>query len=194
MPDQPDTTLGVQHVPAFLVRERPALRAERHEVLDPRGTPMAFAERRRSWGPGSTTVFHTDEARTHEAFRSEVRGRPNLGARHVVVAADRRPVGSFRKQAARSLLRTTFVLEAEGLAGTAQERSGFLALERRLSSDTPTRRIAVDVLDDDTGAPLLSVGRAPGERTTYAVDVPDPRVDARLAAAFVVGLLGMIDH
>lgn len=194
MPDQPDTTLGVQHVPAFLVRERPALRAERHEVLDPRGTPMAFAERRRSWGPGSTTVFHTDEARTHEAFRSEVRGRPNLGARHVVVAADRRPVGSFRKQAARSLLRTTFVLEAEGLAGTAQERSGFLALERWLSSDTPTRRIAVDVLDDDTGAPLLSVGRAPGERTTYAVDVPDPRVDARLAAAFVVGLLGMIDH
>jgi hypothetical protein len=194
VPDQPDTTLGVQHVPAFLVRERPALRAERHEVLDPRGTPMAFAERRRSWGPGSTTVFHTDEARTHEAFRSEVRGRPNLGARHVVVAADRRPVGSFRKQAARSLLRTTFVLEAEGLAGTAQERSGFLALERRLSSDTPTRRIAVDVVDDVTGQPILSVARAPGERSTYAVDVPDPRVDARLAAAFVVGLLGMIDH
>lgn len=194
MPDQPDTTLGVQHVPAFLVRERPALRAERHEVLDPRGTPMAFAERRRSWGPGSTTVFHTDEARTHEAFRSEVRGRPNLGARHVVVAADRRPVGSFRKQAARSLLRTTFVLEAEGLAGTAQERSGFLALERRLSSDTPTRRIAVDVLDDVTGQPILSVARAPGERSTYAVDVPDSRVDVRLAAAFVVGLLGMIDH
>lgn len=194
MPDQPDTTLGVQHVPAFLVRERPALRADRHEVLDPRGTPMAFAERRRSWGPGSTTVFHTDEARTHEAFRSQVRGRPNLGARHVVVAVDGRPLGSFRKQAARSLLRTTVVLEAQGLAGTAQERSGFLALERRLSSDTPTRRIAVDVLDDDTGAPLLSVGRAPGERTTYAVDVPEPRVDVRLAAAFVVGLLGMIDH
>ena len=194
MPDQPDTTLGVQHVPAFLVRERPALRAERHEVLDPRGTPMAFAERRRSWGPGATTVFHADEARTREAFRSEVRGRPNLGARHVVVAADGRPIGSFRKQAARSLLRTTVVLEAQGLAGTAQERSGFLALERRLSSDTPTRRIAVDVLDDDTGASLLSVGRAPGERTTYAVDVPDPRVDVRLAAAFVVGLLGMIDH
>ncbi|MCO7238705.1 hypothetical protein [Aeromicrobium sp. CnD17-E] len=194
MPDQPDTTLGVQHVPAFLVRERPALRAERHEVLDPRGTPMAFAERRRSWGPGATTVFHADEARTREAFRSEVRGRPNLGARHVVVAADGRPIGSFRKQAARSLLRTTVVLEAQGLAGTAQERSGFLALERRLSSDTPTRRIAVDVLDDDTGAPLLSVGRAPGERTTYAVDVPEPRVDVRLAAAFVVGLLGMIDH
>ncbi|MDR6119057.1 hypothetical protein QE370_002241 [Aeromicrobium sp. SORGH_AS981] len=194
MPDQPDTTLGVQHVPAFLVRERPALRAERHEVLDPTGATLAFAERRRSWGAGATTVFHADEARTREAFRSEVRGRPNLGARHVVVAADGRPVGSFRKQAARSLVRTTFVLEAEGLAGAAQERSGFLALERRLSSDTPTRRIAVDVLDDDTGAPLLSVGRAPGERTTYAVDVPDPRVDVRLAAAFVVGLLGMIDH
>ncbi|ALX05234.1 hypothetical protein [Aeromicrobium erythreum] len=194
MPDQPDTTVDVQHVPAFLVRERPALRAERHEVLDPTGATLAFAERRRSWGPGATTMFHTDEARTRETFRSEVRGRPSLGARHVVVAADGRPLGSFRKQAARSLVRTTFVLEAEGLAGTAQERSGFLALERRLSSDTPTRRIAVDVIDDVTGQPLLSVARAPGERSTYAVDVPDPRVDVRLAAAFVVGLLGMIDH
>lgn len=194
MPERHDATLDVQHVPAFLVRERPAIRAERHEVLDPDGTPLAFAERRRSWGSGSTTVFHADEARTREAFRSEVRGRPNLGARHVVVAADGRPLGSFRKQAARSLVRTTFVLEADGLAGTAQERSGFLALERRLSSDTPTRRIAVDVLDDATAKPLLSVARAPRERTTYAVDVPDPRVDVRLAAAFVVGLLGMIDH
>lgn len=194
MPDQYDTTHGVHHVPAFLVRGRPALRAERHEVLDPTGASLAFAERRRSWGPGATTMFHTDEARTRETFRSEVRGRPNLGARHVVVAADGRPLGSFRKQAARSLVRTTFVLEAEGLAGTAQERSGFLALERRLSSDTPTRRIAVDVIDDVTGQPLLSVARAPRERTTYAVDVPDPRVDVRLAAAFVVGLLGMIDH
>ncbi|MCX6408195.1 MAG: hypothetical protein NTV28_14870 [Propionibacteriales bacterium] len=194
MPERHDATLDVQHVPAFLVRERPALRAERHEVLDPDGTPLAFAERRRSWGPGATTVFHTDEARTREAFRSEVRGRPNLGARHMVVAANGRPLGSFRKQAARSLVRTTFVLEAEGLAGTAQERSGFLALERRLTSDTPTRRIAVDVVDDATGQPLLSVARAPRERTTYAVDVPDPRVDMRLAAAFVVGLLGMIDH
>ncbi len=194
MPDQPDTTLGVRHVPAFLVRERPALRAERHEVLDPAGTPLAFAERRRSWGPGVTTLFHADEARTREEFRSEVRGRPNLGARHVVVAADGRPLGSFRKQAARSLVRTTFVLEADGLTGTAQERSGFLALERRLTSDTPTRGMAVDVVDDVAGRPLLSVARAPGERSTYAVDVPDPRVDVRLAAAFVVGLLGMIDH
>ena len=68
MPDQYDTTHGVHHVPAFLVRGRPALRAERHEVLDPTGATLAFAERRRSWGPGATTVFHTDEARTRETL------------------------------------------------------------------------------------------------------------------------------
>lgn len=176
----------VQHVPSFTVNQKLAMTTNRYEVVGPDGALLAVAQQKRLALKEKVT-FYTDESRTREAFTFGARNVMDLRGAYDVVAADGSPIGTFRKQFGASLMRTTFTLEGDGFVGTGQERSQLVAVLRRFT-DLPFLTMHFDVVDDATGQPLLSVERATSVRDRYAVSVPDPRVDVRLAAAFAVGM------
>lgn len=176
----------LQHVPSFTVAQRFAMTTNRYEVVAADGTPIGFAEQKRLALKEKVTFF-ADPKRTRPAFAFQARNVMDLGGGYDVTDAAGASIGSFRKVFGASLLRTTFILEAPGFTGTGQERSQVVAVLRRFT-DVPFLRFHFDVVDDATGSPLLSVDRATSVRDRYEVAVPDPRVDARLAAAFAVGL------
>ncbi|MCX6408196.1 MAG: hypothetical protein NTV28_14875 [Propionibacteriales bacterium] len=176
----------VQHVPSFTVNQKLAMTTNRYEVIGPDGALLAVAQQKRLALKEKVT-FYTDESRRQEAFTFGARNVMDLRGAYDVVAADGSPIGTFRKQFGASLMRTTFTLEGDGFVGTGQERSQLVAVLRRFT-DLPFLTMHFDVVDDATGQPLLSVERAASVRDRYAVSVPDPRVDVRLAAAFAVGM------
>ena len=77
-------------------------------------------------------------------------------------------------------------MEGPGFAGTGQERSQGVALLRRFM-DLPFLPIHFDFTSTE-GTPLMSSERQFKLRDRYTIDVPDQRVDFRVAAAIGVGL------
>ncbi len=110
----------------------------------------------------------------------------DLGAGYDVRAADGTPLGTFRKDFGKSLLRSTFHLSAPDLEATGQERNQAVAILRRFVELPFTFHF--DFTDQATGAVVMSSERQMSLRDRYFVTVPDERVDFRLAAAMAVGL------
>lgn len=177
------------HLPAFVVTQKLTMMVNRYEVraLAPDGALgqlMAIAQQKRMALKEQVT-FYADEARTRPVFSFKARKAIDLGSGYDVFDEAGAPLGFFRKDFGKSLLRSTFHLSGPGVDATGQERNQLVAVARRLV-DFPFA-FHFDFVDP-AGQPVMSVERQFSMRDRYAVTVPDQRLDFRLAAAMAVGL------
>jgi uncharacterized protein YxjI len=177
------------HLPAFFVSQKLTMMVNRYEIraAAPDGSPgqlMAMAQQKRMAFKEQVT-FYADEQRIRPVFSFKARKAIDLGSGYDVTDEAGAPLGFFRKDFGKSLLRSTFHLSGPGLEATGQERNQLVAIARRLV-DFP---FAFHFDFHDTGGQLvMSVERQFSMRDRYTVTVPDQRLDFRLAAAMAVGL------
>jgi hypothetical protein len=179
-----------QHVPRFVLTQRLTMMVNRYDVLEAAadgstGRLLATAQQKRLAFKEQVT-FYSDADRSTPVFGFKARQRLDLGAGYDVTDATGSAVGFFRKDFAQSLLRSTVHIEGAGLRATGQERSLPIALIRRVV-DFPLP-FHFDFTDEATGAVVLSSTKKFALRDRYLVEVPDPRVDFRLAASVAVAL------
>jgi uncharacterized protein YxjI len=177
------------HLPAFFVTQKLTLMVNRYEIRADGGDGkpgqlMAMAQQKRMAFKEQVT-FYAEEQRTRPVFSFKARKAIDLGSGYDVTDEAGAPLGFFRKDFGKSLLRSTFHLSGPGLEATGQERNQIVAIARRLV-DFP---FAFHFDFHDAGGQLvMSVERQFSMRDRYTVTVPDPRLDFRLAAAMAVGL------
>jgi hypothetical protein len=181
---------AVMHVPAFFLKQRLSLTANRFEIFAANpdgsfGSLLGFAQQKRLAFKEEVT-FYSDETRARPVFSFKARRAIDLGSGYDVLDERRQPIGFFRKDFGQSLLRSTFHVDAAGVAGTGQERSQAIALLRRFT-DVPFLPVHFDFVGTE-GRPLMAVERQMAVRDKYTVTVPDERLDFRVAAAVAVGL------
>jgi len=181
---------GVDHRRRFFVKQRVTMMVNRYEIREARpdgseGAVLAIAEQKRLALKERVTFF-ADEARSRPIFSFRARQALEVAATYDVFDAAGHTIGWFRKDFRASLLRSSFHLGAPGLEAYGQERSLVVALVRRFVDISLP--LHFDFTDTATGAPVMSSERQMTLRDRYTVDVPDPRVDFRLAAAMAVGL------
>jgi len=177
------------YLPAFAVKQKLTLMVNRYEIraLGPDGQPgqlMALAQQKRMAFKEEVT-FYADEERTRAVFSFKARQRLDLGAGYDVYDEHGEAIGYFKKDFGKSLLRSTFHLSGPSLEATGQERSQAVALIRRFA-DVPLP-FHFDFVDS-AGNTVMSVERQFSLRDQYSVNVPDRRLDFRLAAAMTVAL------
>jgi uncharacterized protein YxjI len=177
------------HLPSFFVTQRLTMMVNRYEIraAGPDGKPgqlMAMAQQKRLAFKEQVT-FYADEQRTRAVFSFKARKAIDLGSGYDVTDEAGAPLGLFRKDFGKSLLRSTFHLSGPGIEATGQERNQLVAIARRLV-DFPFA-FHFD-FHDPQGQLVMSVERQFSMRDRYTVTVPDQRLDFRLAAAMAVGL------
>jgi uncharacterized protein YxjI len=189
---QPTTPAGgVTHVPQFFVKQKLTLMVNRYEIRagNADGTPgaiIAMAQQKRLAFKEQVT-FYSDEARTTPVFSFKARNIMELAAIYDVFDAVGTPIGYFQKDFKASLLRSSFHLGGPGINAYGQERNQLVGILRRLYNDIPFT-FHFDFTDKATGQLVMSSNKKFALRDQYRVEVPDTRVDFRLAAAMAVGL------
>jgi hypothetical protein len=178
------------YLPMFYVKQKFAMTTNRYELYAPAadgsfGQLMGFAEQKRLAFKEEVT-FYQDTSKTRPVFSFKARKALDLNSGYDIFDETREQLGFFRKDFKASLFRSTFHMEGPGYAGTGQERSQAIAIIRRFT-DIPFLPIHFDFVDTN-GQPLMSSTRKATIGDRYTVDVPDPRVDFRFAAAMAVGL------
>ncbi|WP_435742451.1 hypothetical protein [Nocardioides sp. SYSU DS0663] len=178
------------YLPTFYVKQKIALTTNRYELYaaNPDGSfgqMYGLAEQKRLAFKEQVT-FYSDASKSRPVFGFKARQRLDFNAGYDITDESGQALGFFRKEFGASLLRSTFHVEGPGYAGTGQERSMAVALIRRFT-EIPFLPIHFDFTGSD-GQPLLSVERQVSVRDRYVVQVPDQRVDFRVAAAIAVGL------
>ena len=181
---------GIQHLPRFFVKQRLTMMVNRYEVrtVNPDGTPgelLAIAQQKRLAMKERVTFF-ADEARTTPVFSFAARNILELAAVYDVFDAAGTAIGYFQKDFAASMLRSSFHLVGPGIDAYGQERNQLVAILRRFI-DFPFS-FHFDFVNKADGNLVMSSDRQFSLRDRYTVEVPDTRVDFRLAAAMAVGL------
>lgn len=181
------TLVGIER---FAVKQKITMMVNRYEIraLGPNGEEgpvLAVAQQKRMAFKEEVT-FYADEQRTQPVFSFKARQALDLGATYDVFDAGRRPIGQFRKDFAKSLLSTTYHLEAAGVSATGSERNMVVAILRRVQ-DTIPLPVHFD-FRDASGQLVMSSDRRWGLRDFYRIEVPGARLDGRVAAAMAVAL------
>ena len=182
----------------FAVEQKITMMVNRYEIraLDADGNPgaaLAVAQQKRMAFKEQVT-FYTDESRQTPVFGFKARQRMDLGATYDVTDAQGSPIGSFRKDFGKSLLRSTWHIDANGVSATGQERSQGVAIGRRVwemlpvISEIPAPFVFHFDFHDAGGQLVMSSVRRRSLRDRYVVDVPGGRLDGRVAAAMAVAL------
>jgi uncharacterized protein YxjI len=149
------------------------------------GELYAFAQQKRMAFREQVTLY-SDESKQEPVLGFKARQVMDLGATYDVVDGGGTPVGSFRKDFAKSLLRSTWHVEQPGLGtATGAERNTAVAILRRLI-EIAWLPYHFDFLID--GRPGFSVEKKWGLRDRYVVNIHDPRLDRRLVTAMAIGL------
>ena len=187
---------GVDHRSRFFVKQRLTMMVNRYEIraANPDGSLgalLAVAQQKRLAFREQVTFF-ADESRTVPVFSFRARQAMDLAAVYDVFDAGGTPIGYFQKDFGASLLRSSFHLGGPGIDAYGQERNMIVALLRRFI-DFPFP-VHFDFTDKRTGALVMSSDRQLSIGDRYTVDVPDPRVDFRLAAAMAVGLDALLQR
>jgi hypothetical protein len=199
-----DTLLGMtdqapMYVPAFSMKQRITMMANKYELIatNPDGTDgplLAFAQQKRMAFKEQVT-FYSDDAKSQAVFSFKARKTIDLGSGYDVFDADGQPIGWFKKEFGKSLLRSSWQLAAGGLEADGTERNQTVAIVRRVWQFVPfVGEIPLpfifhfDYTDRATGQPVLSVERKVSVRDRYRITVQDPRLDFRVAAAMTVAL------
>jgi uncharacterized protein YxjI len=187
------------YVPAFSMKQRITLMANRYELLttNPDGTDgplLAFAQQKRMAFKEQVT-FYADDTKAQAVFSFKARKRLDLGSGYDVFDANGQPIGWFKKEFGKSLLRSSWQLTAPGLESDGAERNPTIAIVRRVWQFVPfVGEIPLpfifhfDFKDRASGQPVLSVERKISVRDRYRVTVQDSRLDFRVAAAMTVAL------
>lgn len=187
----------------FTVRQKLTMMVNRYEIrsADPswsEGPVIAVAQQKRMAFKEQVT-FYADEGRTQPVFSFKARTRMDLGATYDVFDAQGQPVGWFRKDFGRSLLRSTWHIGTpDGFEGVGQERNRNIAILRRVwdlvpvVGDIPVPFLFhFDFVAPDGSVVLSSVKRA-ALRDRYQVTVPAMangwQLDWRVAMAMAVAL------
>ena len=181
---------AAMYLPQFFVKQKITMMVNRYEINEANadgsvGALMAVAQQKRMAFKEQVTFFR-DDRRTEPVFSFQARQVMDLGAGYDVRDAGGAPLGTFRKDFGKSLLRSTFHLSAPGLEATGQERNHVVAILRRFV-DFPFA-FHFDFTDQATGEVVMSSERQMSLRDRYVVSVPDQRLDFRLAASMAVGL------
>ncbi|QWC85899.1 hypothetical protein KLP28_03925 [Nocardioidaceae bacterium] len=184
----------VLHLPRFELHQKFAMTTNVYRVVAG-GLDVAEARQKRM-ALKERVTFRDEEG--HESFSFAARQVLDFGATYDVVDAEGSPLASFSKDFAKSLSRSTFTLEGPGYAATGVERSQGIAILRRVM-DVPFLPIHFDFTSaqaEESGRSgvLMSVERKPTMRDRYAVEVPDERVDWRVAASVAVALDAMMQR
>lgn len=149
------------------------------------GELYAFAQQKRMAFREEVTLY-TDDTKREPVLGFKARQVIDLGATYDVVDAGGTPIGSFRKDFAKSLLRSTWHVDQPGLGtATGTERNMAIAIIRRLV-EAAWLPYHFDFLID--GRPAFSVEKKWGLRDRYIVNIQDPRLDRRLVTAMSIGL------
>ena len=187
------------YVPRFFMRQRITLMVNQYELYaaNPDGSEgplLAFAQQKRMAFKEQVT-FYADAAKTRPVFSFKARKRLDLGSGYDVFDETGRPLGYFRKEFGASLLRSTWSMSGPGLEARGTERNPVIAILRRVWELIPFLGeiwipfvFHFDFVDRATGQPVMSSERKMSVRDRYTVDLPDQRVDFRLAAAMAVAL------
>jgi len=183
----------------FTVTQKITLMVNRYEIRTarPDGSPgdlIAVAQQKRMAFKEEVT-FYADEQRTQPVFSFKARQRLDLGATYDVMDAAGQPIGWFRKDFRKSLLRSTWHLGTnQGLELFGQERNKNVAIARRIweivpyINSLPSPFVFHFDFTDGDGQVLLSSLRKRSLRDRYNVDVPGGKLDGRVAAAMAVAL------
>jgi hypothetical protein len=186
-------------VPSFLISQRITVMVNRYEVraANPDGSEgqlLALAEQKRM-KLKEEVVFFADESKSRPVFSFKARQRLDVHAEHDVYDEHGNVLGTFSKDFAASLLRSTWRLSAPGIEAIGRERRPFIAILRRVWDFIPFLGdlwvpfvFHFDFVDVHTGATVLVSERKKAIRDRYTVTVPDPRLDFRVAAAMAVAL------
>jgi hypothetical protein len=193
------TSGPVGTVERFFVTQRLTLMVNRYEIraVGADGNPgalLAMAQQKRMAFKEQVT-FYADEERTRPLFGFTARQRLDLGATYDVTDGAGTPIGWFRKDFGKSILRSTWHLGAAGVPDlVGQERNANVAIFRRIwelapvVSEFPSPFLFHFDFTDPSGRVLLSSQRARSLRDRYTVDVPGGLLDFRVAAAMAVAL------
>lgn len=183
----------------FTVTQKITLMVNRYEIRTalPDGSPgdlLAMAQQKRMAFKEEVT-FYADEKRTQPVFSFKARQRIDLGATYDVMDAAGQPIGWFRKDFGKSLLRSSWHLGTnQGLELFGQERNKNIALARRawdflpIISELPSPFLFHFDFTDAGGRVLLTSVRKRSLRDRYNVEVPGGEIDGRVAAAMAVAL------
>jgi hypothetical protein len=187
------------HVPRFFVRQRITLMVNRYEIRGAapdgsEGPLLAFAQQKRM-KLKEEVVFYADDSRSRPVFSFKARQRLDVHAEHDVFDEFGNAIGYFRKEFGASLLRSTWTMAGPGYEAVGRERRPVIAVLRRVWDFIPYLGdiwvpfvFHFDFVDTATGQPVLSSERRKSIRDRYVIDVPDPRVDFRVAASMAVAL------
>jgi uncharacterized protein YxjI len=175
----------------LIIRQRVRLMVNQYEVhaAAPDGSEgplLAFAQQKRMAFKEQVTLY-ADDTKQQPVLGFKARQVFDLGATYDVTDASGTPIGLFRKDFARSLLRSTWILEQPGLgAATGQERNLVVSILRRFMESLSWLPYHFDFAID--GRPGFSVVRKWGLRDRYVVEVHEPGLDRRLVIAMAVAL------
>jgi uncharacterized protein YxjI len=187
----------------FAIKQRITMMVNRYEIrtVDAQGGEgklIAMAQQKRMAFKEEVT-FYTDETRTTPVFAFKARQRMDLGATYDITDPSGKAIGTFRKEFAKSILRSTWQLTAtDGLQATGSERSQNIAIARRLwdfvpvVNDLPCPFLFHFDFTAPDGSLVLSSVRRRTLRDRYDVTVPTLpngwRLDWRVGAAMAVAL------
>ncbi len=185
----------LQGLTTLFIRQRITFMVNRYEVwaADAAGNPtamVAFAEQKRLAFREQVTLF-TDDSKTTVLAGFKARQVIDLGATYDVTDATGRPIGLFRKDFARSLLRSTWHVEQPGVAAmSGEERSMVVAILRRFTdiSFLPYHFDFTDGAPGVVGSPAFSVEKKWGITDKYVVRIANPQLDRRVVIAMAVAL------
>lgn len=185
---------------SFTVTQKITLMVNRYEIrtIPPgggQGELVAFAQQKRLAFKEQVT-FYADEQRTVPLFGFKARQRLDLGAVYDVTDAAGNPIGWFRKDFAKSLLRSSWYVGQVGeqVEHFGTERNATVAVMRRIwdfipiIGDIPFPFVFHFDFVDPQGQPVLHSTKAWALRDRYTVQVPGSRLDGRVAAAMAVAL------
>ena len=187
----------------FTIKQKITMMVNRYEIRSVdanggEGPVIAVAQQKRMAFKEQVT-FYSDEARTQPVFGFKARQRMDLAATYDVTDASGTPIGSFRKEFAKSLLRSTWQLTAaDGLEATGTERNQNVAVARRLwemvpiVSELPSPFLFHFDFTTADGSIVLTSVRRRSLRDRYDVELPATpngwRLDWRVGAAMAVAL------
>ncbi len=188
----------------FVLRQQVTMMVNRYMVhpVDDAGTegPLIAVAQQKRMAFKEQVTFYSDEARTVPVFGFKARTRLDFGATYDVTDAQGEPIGWFKKQFGKSLLRSSWLLGVpqQGLEATGTERKGSVAILRRfwdfvpILGDIPVPwQFHFDFHTAD-GVRVLTSNRRRKVRDMYEVELPaapnGTRLDWRVGAAMAVAL------
>lgn len=189
----------MHHLARFYVRQRVTLMVNRYEIRavsadGGEGELIAFAQQKRMSFKEHVT-FYTDESKSEALFSFKARHGLDVRAEHDVFDQAGNQIGWFKKDFSASLLRSTWHLRYAGVEATGQERNQMVAILRRIWDFIPFLGevwipfvFHFDFVDRSGGATVMSSERQFSMRDRYTIEVPDERLDYRVAASVAVAL------